>query len=208
MFRRSLIAPLAALIAMSVLLAAPAVAQAHERRTVGTYEFVVGWSVEPSYEGEMNGVSLRVQTPGTPATPVEGVEKSVQVEVTHVASKQRVTMPLETVFNSPGLYIAHLLPTEPGQYVFRFFGTINGAQINETFTSGDKFDNINPVGDIQFPVKVAQVREVQGVASDALATADDSDSTASSARTIAFVAIALAVLSGIASGAVVATRRK
>jgi hypothetical protein len=209
MFRRHLVAPVAALMAVTVLLALPAVAQAHETRTVDKYEFVVGWSVEPSYEGETNGVDLRERVPGTPdPTPVEGVEKTLQVEVTHIASGQKVTLPLETVFGTPGRYIAHIVPTVPGQYSFRFFGAVEGTQVNETFTSGDKFGNIEPISDIQFPEKVAQVREVQGVASNALDAADDADSTASSARTIAFVAIGLAVLSGIASGAVVAMRRK
>jgi hypothetical protein len=209
MFRRSLLAPSAALMALTALMALPAVAAAHETRSVATYQFVVGWSVEPAYEGQTNGVDLQVRVPGTPSpTPVEGVEKTLQVEVTHIASGQKVTMPLETVFNTPGRYIAHIAPTVPGQYSFRFFGTVNGTQVNETFTSGDKFGNIEPISDIQFPEKVAQVREVQGVASNALAAADDADSAASSARIIAFVAIGLAVLSGIASGAVFATRRK
>jgi hypothetical protein len=158
--------------------------------------------VEPAYEAEKNGVSLRVRLPGNPPTPVEGVEKTLQVEVTHLASEQVVTLPLVTVFGSPGLYIAHMLPTAPGQYEFRFFGTIEGTQIDETFTSGDRFDNIESTEEIQFPVKVAQVREVQGVASDAQQAADDAESAASSAQTLAYVAIGLAVVAG--AGAVVA----
>jgi len=208
MFRGTLLAPLAAIAAMVALLATPIAALAHETRTVGQYEFVVGWSVEPAYEGQMNGVSLRVRTPGDPPTPVEGVEESLQVEVTHIASGETVTMPMDTVFGSPGLYIAHLMPTVPGQYSFRFFGTIEGNDINETFTSGEKFDSIQPTDEIQFPEKVAQVREVQGVASDARDAAEDADSAASSARTIAFVAVGLAVLSGLATGALFAMRQR
>jgi hypothetical protein len=183
----------AALVALFTL---PSVVQAHETRPVGRYEFVVGWSVEPSYEGQMNGVSLRVRIPGTPPTPVEGVEEDMQVEVTHLATGQTVTKPMDTVFNNPGLYIAHLLPTAPGQYEFRFFGTIEGTQIDETFTSGERFDNMNSTEEIQFPNKVAEVREVQGIASDALDAADEADSAASSAQTIAYIAIGLAVLAG------------
>lgn len=208
MFRRRLFVRSAAVAAIVALFALPGMAQAHESRAVGKYSFVVGWSVEPAYEGQKNGVSLRVQVPGTPVTPVEGVEKTIQVEVTHVASGEQVVLPMKTVFGTPGLYIAHMLPTVSGQYVFRFFGTIEGTQIEEKFTSGEKFDSIEPISEIQFPEKVAQVREVQGAASEALDAADDADSTASSARTIAFVAIALAVLSGAGSAAVLVTRRK
>jgi len=183
-------------------------AEAHETRAVGKYSFVVGWNVEPAYEGIKNGVDLRVQLPGTTPAPVEGVEKTLKVEVTNVAGGQKVTLPLETVFGSPGRYIAHLVPTVAGQYSFRFFGTIEGNQINETFTSGEKFNNIQTIGEIQFPEKVAQVREVQGVASDAQQAADDADSAASSARTLAMVAIGLAVLSGAGTAAALLMRRR
>lgn len=205
--RARFVAALLALFA-SPAITLPTVAQAHETRPVGRYEFVVGWSVEPSYEGQMNGVSLRVRVPGTPPTPVEGVEEDMQVEVTHVATDAKVTMPMETVFNNPGLYIAHLLPTAPGQYVFRFFGTIDGTAINETFTSGERFDNINSTDAIQFPEKVAQVREVQGIASEAADTAEDADSAASSAQTLAYVGIGLAVLAILGAGASFAMNRK
>ena len=35
-------------------------ALAHEGRPVGDYHFVVGWLVEPAYEGSDNAVSIRV----------------------------------------------------------------------------------------------------------------------------------------------------
>lgn len=208
MFRRSSWVRAGFFAALVALFTIPTVAQAHETRPVGRYEFVVGWSVEPAYEGQMNGVSLRVRTPGTPPTPVEGVEEDMQVEVTHVATDQTVTMPMDTVFNNPGLYIAHMLPTAPGQYVFRFFGTIEGTAINETFTSGERFDNINSTEAIQFPEKVAQVREVQGIASEAAEVADDADSAASSARMLAYVGIGLAILAGLGTAASFAMNRK
>lgn len=202
LFRVALIAALVGLVAL------PGGAEAHETRTVGKYSLVVGWSVEPAYEGIKNGVDLRVQVPGATPTPVEGVEKTLKVEVTNIAGGQKVTVPLETVFGSPGRYIAHMVPTLPGQYSFRFFGTIEGNQVNETFTSGEKFNNIQTIGDIQFPEKVAQVREVQGVASDAQQAADDADSAASSARMLAIVAIALSALSGVGTAALLVTRRR
>ncbi|MSQ36585.1 MAG: hypothetical protein EXR63_05550 [Dehalococcoidia bacterium] len=174
----------------------PAVASAHERRTVGKYELVVGFFVEPVYVGQMNGVSLRVQLPGAPATPVEGLEKTLQVEITHMGSGTRKTVPLRTVFREPGHYTADLLPTVTGQYRFRFFGTIEGTTVNEQFTSGANFDSVEGAGEIEFPERVAQVREVQGLASAARDQADDADSAASTARLLAIAALAVAVLSG------------
>ena len=71
---------------------------AHERRPVDRYEFVVGFLVEPAFEGIKNGVDLRVSIPaaaeGGEATPVEGLEESVQVEVTHIPSGVAKTVAL------------------------------------------------------------------------------------------------------------------
>jgi hypothetical protein len=203
----------AAVVAVVVaVVAIPTAALAHETRAVGgKFEMVVGWSGEPAYQGQLNGVDLRVRLPAVaPATPVpvEGVEKTLQVEVKHIASGKSVTLPIETVFGTPGRYIAHLLPTVDGQYSFRYFGTINGTAVNETFTSGEKFASIESTDEIQFPEKVAQVREVQVVASQAMDSADSADSSASSAKTIAYIAIGLAVLAGVGAGASFAMGRK
>lgn len=61
-----------AALALSLVLlsfvALPGRALAHETRTVGTYQLVVGFFVEPAFEGQKNGLDLRVRVPGTPAT--------------------------------------------------------------------------------------------------------------------------------------------
>ncbi len=49
----------------------PAFVSAHGGREVGEYELTVGFFVEPAYEGEKNGVDLRVVTGDE--EPVEGV---------------------------------------------------------------------------------------------------------------------------------------
>jgi hypothetical protein len=54
---------LAALVAFAFVAAAllpPLVAHAHEHRTVGDYEFIVGWMVEPAFAGQKNGLDLRI----------------------------------------------------------------------------------------------------------------------------------------------------
>jgi hypothetical protein len=83
---------------------------AHERREVGEYQFVVGFMVEPALEGLKNGVSLEV-TQGD--APVEGLEETFQVEITHVPSGASKTMSLRTVFGEPGHYTADLIPQLP-----------------------------------------------------------------------------------------------
>jgi hypothetical protein len=198
-----------ALIALITGLAMPSPARAHETRVVadGKYELVVGFIVEPAFEGIKNGLDLRVRVPGTPPTPILGVEKTLQWEITHVATNKTATFPIRTIFNDPGHYTADMIPTAPGQYRFRFSGTIEGVPINETFTSGEGFDNIDRVDELQFPEKVAQVRSVEGATRDAQVTADDAASAADTARTVAYVAVAAAIAALGASVASLLRRR-
>lgn len=173
-------------------------ALAHESRDVGKYQFVVGFFVEPAYEGQKNGLDLRVRVPGTPVTPVLGLEKTLQVEISFVGNDKKVTKPVRAVSaaNSPGQYTADVLPTQAGQYRFRIFGTIEGQQVNETFTSGEKFSNVERGSDLTFPDDLPQVRSIEGAATDAQATADAAASAASTARALAIGALALAVIAG------------
>jgi hypothetical protein len=208
-FRFAYVALSVALVALITGLAMPSPARAHETRAVaeGKYELVVGFIVEPAFEGIRNGLDLRVRVPGSPPTPVLGVEKTLQWEITHVATNKTATFPIRTIFNDPGHYTADMIPTAPGQYRFRFTGTIEGVAINETFISGERFNNIEPTDALQFPEKIAQVRSIEGATRDAQVTADDASSAAGTARTVAYVAVAAAIAALGASMASLTRRR-
>ena len=159
------------------LSAQPGSASAHERRTVAAkYTFVVGFIHEPAYVEDANGVSLVVTT--ADRKPVEGVDKTLKVEVSTAGAKRE--FPLKVVFNQEGAYQAQFIPTKTGNYTFRFFGTIEGAQINESFESGpNRFDEVVSTRDVQFPAAVpsngelaAQVRPGDSNAGGASSTSD------------------------------------
>lgn len=220
---------------------------AHEGRPVGEYRLVVGWLVEPAYEGSDNAVSIRVnkatesgdkerapsmsheekekeeseseghhgngdsngdsdnssQAPasgsstsiagmagqhGEPATPVEGLEETLQVEVTHVPTGTATTRDLLAVFGDPGHYVAAMIPTATGVYEFRVFGTVEGTPIDETFASmggGGGFDDIRSSAGLQFPVQLPEIREIESGARGALAAAQEAQDTALAAQTAA-----------------------
>lgn len=166
---------LAALLAVLVLavaaLAIPALA--HEGREVGEYQIVFGWRVEPAYTGLFNGPEFTVTMHGgeaheAEATPeaehsdmssdhheedsaaVEGLEDTLQIEVSY--GGQTKLLRLRAIFGEPGSYTADLIPTQPGDYSFRIFGTIGDTEIDETFSSTEgEFSSVEPVEDIQFP---------------------------------------------------------
>ncbi|MFQ6026730.1 MAG: hypothetical protein ACE5Q6_04350 [Dehalococcoidia bacterium] len=142
--------------------------------------------------------------------PVEGLESALQVEVTHVPSQTSKVMELRTVFGEPGHYTADLIPTAPGQYTFRFFGTVDGEELDETFESGPgRFNDVQVAADLQFPEAVPAVREIEGAVRGAQTSSQQAQDSATSARTLGIIGIFLGVvgtLSGV-GGVVVGLRK-
>ncbi|MBV9326166.1 MAG: hypothetical protein JO352_20575 [Chloroflexi bacterium] len=170
-----------------VLMLAPGTALAHERRTIGNgkYDVVVGWSGEPTYVGQMNQATIRIMNAGT-TTPVTGAEKTLKLAIRQGASTQ--AFPLKAAFGQDGYYTADIMPTRVGDYQWIFTGDINGDAINETFDTADgKFDAVQEMTGVQFPVALGD--PAQNAASVQAAQAD-----AQSARTLAFIGIALGVI--------------
>ena len=227
------------LIAAAMAAAASAPVFAHEDREAGEYRLVVGFMFEPAYEGEKNAISLRVtregehhevntEDEGHHATEageegdgqsapilvgVEGVQNSLQVEVTHVPSNATKTMSLRAVFNEPGHYAADLIPTSPGHYRFRFFGKIDDEPLDAVFDSragGGDFDDVQVASAIHFPQPVASVRELESVIRGVQKTAQQAQTAAddSSGVTLGIIGIVLGALgTAIGGGAVLMTAR-
>ncbi len=219
---RPLAATAMAVVALSLLL--PVSTLAHEGRDKGEFRLTVGFIAEPAFEGQKNGVELRVlhvhkEGDKEVLEPVEGLEKTLQVEITHVASNTSKVFAIRTIFRDPGHYTNDLIFTAPGVYRFRIFGTIEGTPINETFVSrgeGGGFNDMQSSTDLQFPEKLPELREVSSAvkgAGNAVRQAQDearqARDSASSARTLAVVGIVVGAL-GVASGvgAMLTSRRK
>jgi len=176
------------LISVAMSLAAQP-ATAHERRVVGPYQLVVGWLEEPSFVGVTNAVSLAVtDTRSTPPKAVEGLEKTLTVEVFQGGSTTGFTPAFRTRFGAPGSYAADIVPTRQGSYRFVIKGKIETLEVNETFESGPgRFDEIRPVTQLQYPDKVP-------AGADLGRTLDEIRSTAEQVRIIAIVALLLAAV--------------
>ena len=121
---------------------------AHESRDVGDYTLSVGFLDEPVYSGQKSGLDLRVSLG---EEPVEGLEETLQAEVTF--DDQAQDLPISPVFGEPGAYRSVFFPTAAGPYTFHVFGTVDGQEIDESFTSGpDTFSEVQDVTGGQFPV--------------------------------------------------------
>lgn len=145
MKRKNKFAVILLLVATLVLTVAPGIASAHERRTVGNYSFVVGFLNEPVYAGELNSIDLTIcdgaeckrDDKGVITNPINDAEKSLKVEVSF-GSSPIMALPIAPKYNTPGKYTGYFTPSKVGAYTFHIFGTINGNNIDEKFTSGPK----------------------------------------------------------------------
>lgn len=174
---------------VSTQLAAATVAEAHERRMVGPYQLVVGFLNEPAYAGGFNAVDLTVtDTRTTPPKAVEGVEKTLAVEVFSGGLTAPFKPPLAARFGLPGKYAAYFIPTQVGAYRFVFTGTVETQTVKETFESGPgRFGDAEDPAAIQYPAKVPEAAAL-GEKLDAI------DRDLGSIRAIAIVALVLAVV--------------
>lgn len=93
--------------------------------------------------GPLSSMTAEMNTMMEPETPsvtdetasaknrVTGLASSLEVEVAHIPTTASRIMPLTELYNDPGHYIAEFVPTAPGDYRLRFFGSIEGNTIDE-----------------------------------------------------------------------------
>lgn len=138
---------------MALIALTPIIASAHETRTVGAdYEFVVGFINEPAIEGDTNGISVRITKGGQ---PVLGAADTLKAQVS--TGDQVKDLTLTPAFGEDGLYESVFIPTQPGDYSFRFAGTLEGVAVDETFTSSPEgFDSVKPRSELEFPAVTAE----------------------------------------------------
>jgi len=190
---------LLALLGIVLALAGPAAA--HERRTVGAYVMSVGWADEPPYAGVRNGVQLLLKDASGKA--VTDLPEDLKVEIIFGAQKMG-PLSLEAAFGrnfgTPGDYRADVIPTRPGNYTFHFVGSLNGQQIDQSFTSSEKtFDPVREAAAIEFPAKDPSPGEMAVLLERLGARVETTQSSARSATAAAGQARTLAIV-GIVVG--------
>ena len=209
-----------AVLVVGLVLPSP-VALAHEGRSQGDLELVVGFGTEPAYAGQPNSVQLVLVHDGD---PVVGLGNTLDVEVSFGDQTQQFTLePNFAVgaFGEPGDYRAWFIPTRSGQYTFHFTGTIDGEDVDETFTSGPRtFGDVEDPKQIQFPVQDPtngelaeridrEVPRLSSATEEVKAAAAAADADASSAQTFAILALAVGALGvALAAGALLFARKR
>jgi hypothetical protein len=178
----------------------PQVALAHEQRTIaGKYDVEVGWDREPAYVNQPNAATIYV-TRASNHEGIAGLEKTLQVKIAYGGNAPKA-FALRPVFTKKGLYMADIIPTRAGSYIFNFVGAIEDTQVDEKFESGPgRFDDVMAVDQLEFPQAAP---DGQTLANDLKAAHDE----ANTARVLALGGLVTGIL-GLVVGGVALLRRK
>jgi len=134
----------ACLTALIAVLITYQTAFAHETITVGDYEIEVGWLNEPPIAGQQNAIVVNVSTTSD-EQPVEDVS-SLTVAVSYGGqSKTLMLQPLGE--DTPGQFIAPIIPTVPGEYEVEFGGTLGDTAVD----AHTHIEEVQPADTLQFP---------------------------------------------------------
>jgi hypothetical protein len=182
---------------LALMSATPALA--HEARKVGRWNFDVGWETEPTFSGFANAVHLEIRDAND--KPFLGLGDTMKVDVG--AGGKTTTIAFSPAFEGdegqPGVYLAALIPTRPGAYAFRIYGTIKSDKIDEKFTCGETtFDCVKDPSEVEFPAQDppnAQLADrITQEAARQTAKAKDANNAANLAKTLGYVGVGLGAL--------------
>jgi hypothetical protein len=120
---------------------------AHETITVGDYTIEVGRLNEPPVAGLQNAIIVNVtNTSEGEGQPVEDVS-SLTVTVSYGGqSKTLILQPLGE--DTPGQFVAPILPTRPGEYEVMFGGILGDTAVD----AHTHVEEVQPADTLQFPV--------------------------------------------------------
>jgi hypothetical protein len=134
----------ACLIALMALLTSYQIALAHTSITVGDYTVEIGWVTEPPIVGQQNAVVVNVSTTKD-NKPVEDVS-GLTVAVSYGGQNKTLTLqPLGE--DTPGQFVAPIIPTIPGQYTVKLGGTLGTTAVNNEV----KPEEVQSADTLQFP---------------------------------------------------------
>jgi len=134
---------------------------AHESVTIGDYEIEIGWVDEPPIVGQQNAILVNVSNTGSgEAQPVEDVSSLVVTVSYGGQSKELTLQPLGE--DTPGQFMAPILPTVPGQYTI-----LLGGQLGDTSVDAHvEPEEVESADTLQFPSVEASEKSAGSGATD------------------------------------------
>jgi hypothetical protein len=128
-------------------------ASAHISKTFGNTTVEVGWLVEPTYIGQLNGITLQAsKISGQNQIPILNALSNATISVKYgTLTKQ---LDFEPSATADGLYEAKILPTRTGPYSILLAGDIKGQKI----TGELKIEDVEGTQTVAFPDASSQTQ--------------------------------------------------
>ena len=100
---------------------------AHTTVKVGKYQVEIGWVTEPPIVGQQNAIVVNASNGDSNGTPPDKIDVSgLKVDVAYGDETRTLTLqPLGE--DTPGQYVAPILPTIPGKYTIRLSGNLGDS---------------------------------------------------------------------------------
>lgn len=185
--RRTLLRALGAFLVLAALLV-PLAASAHETVTDQGYDIEYGWANEPVIINQPNAVVINITKHSGTTTDTTAPAAGVDVSGLVVAASyggQNKTLALQPLGeDTPGQFVAPLMPTVAGKYTLQLSGQIDGNAIDTIQVEPEEAQTADVV---QFP-------KVPDAAAALSARVDAAQAQASTAQTIAVVGVVLGLI--------------
>jgi hypothetical protein len=179
------------LLSAIVLLAIPAPVAAHEHMTVGEYEFIVGWRSEPPLVGDSNGIDLGIEHDLGNGTVAWVSGAHLTLNATLSIGGASMTSALRPQFGRLGWYTFDVIPTRPGVYSVRVFGSVEGTAVDFAM----ELEEVEPRATAEFPATDPTPSELQ----DAVDAATSENAALRAQAGLLLLVSAVALLIGLAS---------
>jgi hypothetical protein len=197
--RRTFVRAVGALLLLASLLA-PLVASAHQTVTDQGYDIEYGWVNEPVIINQPNAVVINITKHSDTTTNTETTPADVDVSGLVISASyggQIKTLMLQPLGeDTPGQFVAPMMPTVAGKYTIELSGQIDGQTID---TIQVEPEEANTPDLVQFP-------KVADTSSALAAQLSAAQSQASTAQTIAIAGVVLGLIGTVVG--VVALMRK
>jgi hypothetical protein len=124
---------------------------AHESITIGDYTLEISWLSEPPIVGQQNAIVVNVSTTSD-GQPVQDIS-ALTVTISYGGQAKTLTLqPLGE--DTPGQFIAPILPTVPGQYTVKLGGTLGHTAVDAEVEP----EEVQSADTLQFP-RVSSARQ-------------------------------------------------
>ena len=136
---------LSCLLALTLAVASIQIALAHTTVTAGPYDIEIGWSSEPPIVGQMNAIVMNVSDHASGDASEDDVS-GLTVTVSYGGQSKVLTLqPLGE--DTPGQYVAPILPGVPGEYTVDVTGKLGDTDVKVEVQP----EEVQSADTVQFP---------------------------------------------------------